>query len=95
MIVDILSKFKDNNKIFPILSNLFDIFQGMEDINLELDESTTNVINIIKNEENFGFIKLQRKKVLLNITKININIEFDPSNYSDNIKIIPDICKNI
>ena len=53
-----------------------------------------NVINIIKNEENFGFIKLQRK-ILLNITKINISIEFDPSNYSDNIKIIPDICKNI
>ena len=38
--VDILSKFKDNNKIFPILSNLFDIFQSMEDINLELDDST-------------------------------------------------------
>ena len=93
--VDMLSKFKDNTKIFPILSNLFDIFQTMEDINLELDETSNSIINIIKNEENFGFIKLQRKKVLLSITKINITIEFDPSNYSDNIKIIPDICKNI
>jgi hypothetical protein len=93
--VDMLSKFKDDPKILPILSTLFDVFQTIEDINLELDETTNSIINIIKNKENFGFIKVQRKKVLVSITKINITIEFDSSNYSDNIKIIPDICKNI
>jgi len=93
--INILSKFKDNNKIFPIISDLFDIFQSIEDITLEFDDTSDSTINIVKNEENIGFLKIQRKKVLLNIIKVHVTVEFEIGNYSDYISIIPDICKNI
>lgn len=93
--IDILSKHKENSKIFPILSNLIDIFQTIEYLELKLDESSSNIVNISKEDEIVGIIKIQRKKILLSITRINMTIEFDTTNYSDNIKIIPDICKNI
>ena len=93
--VKFLSDFKTNNKIFPILSTLVDLFQSIEDITLKLDDNNNNIVNIVKINEDLGQIKIQKKKILLSLYKINATFELDSNNYSDNVKIIPEICKNI
>ena len=91
--IDILSNYKSNTKIFPILSNLIDTFQTLN-WKVEEDENKNLLISNENNNE-IGVIKIQKKKVLLLITKLNLTLDLDLGNYSDNIQIIPDICKNI
>lgn len=92
--VDIISKFK-KEKTFPIINNIFDIFKTIADLKLEKDNDNDSIIRIIKLNEDIGQLKIQKKKIILLISKINLTIEFDIANYSDNINIIPEICKNI
>lgn len=82
-------------KVFPIISTLVDLFQTIEDIKLIKDEESDTIIKIQKNDDDLGQIKILKKKLLLIINKINITLELDLTNYSDNVKIIPEICKNI
>ncbi len=92
--VEILSNHKKNTKIFPILSNIIDIFQGIEEFVLKITEDI-NQLKIFKNEEEVGYIKIQRKKVIINITKLSITLDLEQGNYSEGVQIIPNICKNI
>ena len=90
--IEILSNHKDNSKIFPILSNIIDIFGNME---VEVEKESDTIISILREEEKIGYIKIQKKKVLLCIDKLNITLDLDISNYSESLQIIPAICKNI
>lgn len=90
--LDIVSEYKENQKIFPVISSLLDIFKKI-DIKLEKENDTS--IKLIKQDDNIGFIKIQKKKILLNLIKLNIIFELDSGNYSESLNLIPDICKNI
>ena len=91
--VELLSKYKENTKIFPVLSNLIDVFDTLDSLSIETSDN--NLLKILKNNEEVGTIKIQKKKILLYLSKINITVELDPNNYSESVQIIPDICKNI
>ena len=90
--VDFLSEFKENQKVFPVISCLFDTFKKL-DISFEKENESTIVLS--KLDEQIGFIKVQKKKLLLNLIKYNIVFELDSGNYSESLHLIPDICKNI
>ena len=91
--IDILSIHKDNPKIVPILTNLIDIFTSIS--TLTINKVDDSLIGIKKSDEEVGYIKIQKKKVLFHIKKLNVTIELEPANYSDSIQIIPELCKNI
>ena len=90
--IELLSDHKENNKIFPILSNIIDVFGNMQ---VEIEKESDNMITILKDNDKIGFIKIQRKKVILCIDKLNVTLDLDIHNYSDSLQIIPAICKNI
>ena len=91
--IDILSIHKDNPKIVPILTNLIDIFTSIS--TLTINKVDDSLIGIKKSDEEVGYIKIQKKKILFHINKLNVTIELEPANYSDSIQIIPELCKNI
>ena len=90
--IELLSNHKENNKIFPILSNVIDVFGNMQ---VEIEKESDSMILILKDSEKIGSIKIQRKKVVLCIDKLNVTLDLDINNYSDSLQIIPAICKNI
>ncbi len=87
----ILDDYKDNAKLFPILSQIYDIFCKDFEIVKEGDSS----LKLFKNGDESGIIKIQKKKIILGLNKFGIHLELEPSNYSDCLQIIPSICKNI
>ena len=77
---------------------IYEFFQTIDifgNIEVEIEKESDNIISILKDEDKIGFLKIQRKKVLLCIEKLNITLDLDISNYSDSLQIIPAICKNI
>ena len=91
--LEILSKHKSNTKIFPILTNLIDVISSQNDY--QIDCSDDSCLKIIKINEEIGHVKIQKKKVLLCLEKLNVTFELELGNYSESISIIPEICKNI
>ena len=86
------NKFLDNfksTKLFPILGSLLDMFKNL---NLTVKESDKTTLVILKENELICNLKIQKKKVILSICKLNINMELEPDNYLDTIKFIPNLC---
>ena len=86
------NKFLDNfksTKLFPILGSLLDMFKNL---NLTVKESDKTTLVILKENELICNLKIQKKKVILSICRLNINMELEPDNYLNTIKFIPNLC---
>jgi hypothetical protein len=75
-----------SKKQFPILRKILDIFEKYKII-------LTKELKFYKNKIEIGDIKIQKKKIILNLKKISIELENE--NYQDNIKYIELIIENI
>lgn len=85
---DIFDEYKET-KLFPILSHIVDTLTKMQVI-IEKES-----LKMLRKDEEIGQIKIQKKKILVNLNKLNITLDIDPANYLEVLEIIPSICKNI
>lgn len=90
----ILKEFKKNKKLFPMLSNLLDVIDGIENIIL-LKTEDNSIYTLVKENMEVGTIKIKSKKASIYFTKLNFNIDLEVDKYNESIKFLPDICKNI
>lgn len=92
--IELLTEFKKNKKMFPILCSLLDTISNIDNMIIN-STNDVSLFNILKNNEDIGFFKIKSKKVSLYFNKINYNIELECDKYNESLKIIPYICKNI
>tara|TARA_E500000178_G_C16478367_1_gene511933 strand:- start:175 stop:573 length:399 start_codon:yes stop_codon:yes gene_type:complete len=90
--MNILSDFQDNSKLFPIMTQILDVFCKLE---ISLVKDSDNIMLIFRGEEEIGHLKIQKKKIIIFINKFNITLDLDSNNYSDSLQVLPNICKNI
>ncbi len=89
--IEFLSEFKES-KLFTVLGKLHDVFINN---NFSLEKDSDSNIKIIKDGDDVGNIKIQKKKIILSLFKFNIFLELDSVNYLDSIPVIIPIFKNI
>ena len=77
---------KDNNKIYQVLESLYDL----------LNENKVSVVdeNLLKEETKIGYLKIQKKKVLVGLD-VGLCIELDDKNYLSTNVLLNDIFKKI
>jgi len=85
---DIFDEYKDT-KLFPILSHIVDTLTKMQ---VAIQKES---LKMLRKDEEIGQIKIQKKKILVNLNKLNITLDLDQTNYLEVLEIIPSICKNI
>jgi len=85
---NLLELYKDNKKILSVLSKIVD---KLNKKNINIDNIQTNNCNLLKNNNQFGFLKVQTKKILLFIQKYNMTLEFNLLDNDDTLKIVDSI----
>lgn len=78
-----LENYKDNKKIFPILTKIIDKFKEK---NIFID----NFI-LLKNEKTIGLIKVQCKKIFININKYSMTLEFSGDDNHETLNLLTSV----
>ena len=73
-----LDNYKNDKKIFSLLCRILDLFK---EFNLIINNND-NII-CLKNSNNIGNIKIQKKKIIIYINKYNTSCEFNIDNSND------------